>query len=82
MDKLSSFSILAFLISFILGITCIFYIGRILVSQKVIIKVMEDSLGSHATDKSIIAMVCVVLGLLSACFFAVCAGIYFSTFFA
>ena len=77
MEKLTAFSILAFILSFGLGIICLFYIAKILLNKRITFKVMEESLGAHAQDKSIIAMICVILGLLSAGFFSVCIGIYF-----
>lgn len=77
MEKLTSFSIIAFILSFGLGLFCLFYVGKILINKRITIKVMEESLGTHAEDKSIIAMICLILGLFSACFFSVCIGIYF-----
>jgi hypothetical protein len=80
LEKLSSFSIIAFLLSFGLGTLCLYYILRILINKRIVIKVMEESLGEAATSPSIISLVCVVLGLFAAGFFAVCIGIYFYIF--
>lgn len=80
LEKIGSFGIIAFLLSFTLGVICIYYIARILISKKIIIKVMEESLGDSATSPSVIAMVCIVLGLFAVSFFAICTGIYFFTF--
>lgn len=79
LQKLGAFGILAFSLSFILGFICIFYILQILVKQQVTIKVLSESMGESAKDKGIIAFVCAVLGILSACFFSVCIGIYIFT---
>jgi len=78
-EKIGSFSIITFLLSFILGIVCLYYILKIIISKKIIIKVMEDSLGDSATSPSIIAMVCIILALFASSFFAICLGIYFFT---
>ena len=80
MEQTSPFSILAFILSFVLGIICLYYIARILISRRIVIKVMEESLGDAATSPSIIIMVCLILGLFAVSFFAVCLAIYFFTF--
>jgi|APLak6261663012_1056037.scaffolds.fasta_scaffold51948_2 hypothetical protein len=80
LEKIGSFSIIAFLLSFVLGVICLFYIFKILINKRIVIKVMEDSLGDAATSPSIISLVCVILGIFSASFFSICIGIYFFTF--
>ena len=80
LEKMGAFSIIAFLLSFVLGIICLYYIIRILFSRRIVIKVMADSLGESVNSPSIIAMVCIILGLLGISFFAICIAIYFFTF--
>lgn len=80
MERIGSFSIVAFLLSLILGFICIYYIVRILINKRIVIKVMEESLGDAATSPSVIIMVCLILGLFAVSFFTVCLGIYFFTF--
>lgn len=80
LENLSSFSILSFLLSFALGVICLYYIIRILFSKRIIIKVMEESLGDAVTSPSMIALVCIILGIFAVSFFAICVGIYFFTF--
>lgn len=80
LENLSSFSIISFLLSFVLGIICVYYIVRILFSKRIIIKVMEESLGDAVTSPSMIALVCIILGIFSVSFFTICIGIYFFTF--
>jgi len=80
LENLSSFSIISFLLSFALGIICLYYIIRILFSKRIIIKVMEESLGDAVTSPSMIALVCIILGIFAVSFFTICIGIYFFTF--
>lgn len=79
LQKLGSFGILAFLISLVMGFICLFYIFKTLIKKQVTIKILAESMGDSAKDKGIIAFVCMVLGILSACFFSVCIGIYIFT---
>ncbi len=76
MENIGGFGLVTFVISFVLGIMCLYYIAKILLNKRIVIKVMADSLGEASTSPSIIAMVCLVLVLFSASFFAVCLGIY------
>lgn len=80
MEQLGAFSIVTFFLSFILGLICIYYIVRILINKRIIIKVMEESLGDAASSPSVIALVCIVLGLFCISFFTICIGIYFFAF--
>jgi hypothetical protein len=79
LQKLGSFGIIAFLISLVLGFICLFYILQIIIKKQVTIKILAESMGESAKDTGIIAFVCTVLGILSACFFSVCIGIYIFT---
>jgi hypothetical protein len=80
LEKLSAFSIVTFFLSLVLGIICFYYIIKTLVNQRVMIKVMEENLGEAARDKSVIAMVTLILGMLGISFFAVSAAIYIYAF--
>jgi hypothetical protein len=79
LEKVGPFSIVWFLLSFGLGILCFYYLFKTLINKKIMIKVMADSLGDAATDKGVIAMVSIVLGILGISFFAVSVSIYFFT---
>jgi hypothetical protein len=80
LENVSAFSIVAFILSFVLGILCFVYIFKTLINKKIMIKVMEDSLGDAVNDKSIIAMVTILLGVLGISFFSVCIAIYLFAF--
>jgi len=79
-ERMSAFTIMTFILSLFLGISCFYYVLQILFNKKITIKVMAESLGETATDKSVIAMVSIVLVVLGFSFFSICIGIYFFAF--
>jgi hypothetical protein len=79
-ERLNSFSIITLILSLVLGILCFFYTFKTIINKKIIFKFMEESLGEAATDKSIIAMVCILLVVLGISFFAICIAIIFFSY--
>ncbi|MFN8672399.1 MAG: hypothetical protein U0457_10035 [Candidatus Sericytochromatia bacterium] len=73
--KLSSFTIIAFCLSFALGSICFFHILKTLLTKKVSLKFLSDSMGDYAKEKSTIILICTILGLFSMTFYTVAISI-------